>query len=216
MADAVRQVPEKYGPVRAVLRPRLGSYGRRLLACSAPMLAGAVLLLLLWSRRPGPAVAVVLLGLVLVAALACWLRLRPALVVRTDSHLLRSRTVGFAATPLARLDSVVTVGALHRSADSPRRAGRPHLWAADRSGRRVFALDGDVWDARALGEVAEALDAPRTHVEQLTAGQAAARWPRLVPWRLRHQRLCSAASSAAVIAVLALAVWLSLDLPGTG
>jgi hypothetical protein len=80
----------------------------------------------------------------------------------------------------------------------------------------VFALDGDVWDARALGEVAEALDAPRTHVEQLTAGQAAARWPRLVPWRLRHQRLCSAASSAAVIAVLALAVWLSLDLPGTG
>ena len=55
MADAVRHVPEKYGPVRAVLRPRLGSYGRRLLACLSPLLTGAVLLLLLWWRRPAPA-----------------------------------------------------------------------------------------------------------------------------------------------------------------
>ena len=65
MADAVRHVPEKYGPVRAVLRPRLGSYGRRLLACLSPLLTGAVLLLLLWWRRPAPAVTAVVLVLVL-------------------------------------------------------------------------------------------------------------------------------------------------------
>lgn len=216
MADAVRQVPEKYGPVRAVLRPRLGSYGRRLLACLAPMLAGAVLLLLLWSRRPGPAVAVVLLGLVLVAALACWLRLRPALVVRTDSHVLRSRTVGFAATPLTEVEHVVTIGALHRAAGAQRSAARPHLWAAGRSGRRVLGLDGAVWDARALEDVAVALGAPRTHLERATAREAAARWPRLVPWGLRHPRLRSAASSAGLLAVLALVGWFSLGLPGTG
>ncbi|MEX5269510.1 hypothetical protein [Kocuria sabuli] len=214
MADAVRQVPEKYGPVRAVLRPRLASYGRRLLACLAPLLVGAVLLLLLWSRRPAPAVAAVLLALVLLAGLACWVRLRPALVVRTDSHVLRSRTVGFAATPLARVDHVVTVGALHRSTGSPRRAGRPHLWAAGPSGRRVLALDGVVWDGRTLEEVAEALGAPRTHVAHTTAREAAARWPRLVPWRLKHPAAASAASSAGLLAVLALVLWLLLGLPG--
>lgn len=210
MADTVRQVPEKYGPVRATLRPRLGSYGRRLLASLPPLLVGAALLLLLWWRRPAPGAALVLLGLVLLAGAACWIRLRPALVVRTDSHVLRSRTVGFAATPLAQVAHVVTVDALHRAADSPRRAGRAHLWAADRSGRRVFALDGAVWDARTLDEVAAALRVPRTHLEHTTVREAAARWPRLVPWRLRHPRSATATSSAGVLAVVALAVWLSV------
>lgn len=216
MADSVRQVPDKYGPVRAVLRPRLGSYGRRLLSCAGPLLVVAVLVLFLWARRPAPGVAAVVLALVLLAAAACWLRLRPVLVVRTDSHVLRSRTVGFAATPLAELEHVVTVGALHRAADAPRPAGRPHLWAAGRSGRRVLGLDGAVWDARALEDVAVALGAPRTHVECTTAREAAARWPRLVPWGIRHPRLRSAASSAGLLAVLGLVGWFSLGLPGTG
>ncbi|MFI7482569.1 hypothetical protein ACH9EU_09125 [Kocuria sp. M1R5S2] len=210
MADAVRQVPEKYGPVRDVLRPRLGSYGRRLLGSATPLLVATVLVLFLWSRRPAPGVAAVALVLVLLAAAAAWVRLRPALVVRTDSHVLRSRTVGFAATALADLDHVVTVGALQRSADGSRRSARPHLWAADRSGRRVLGLDGAVWDARALEDVAAALGVPRTHVERTTAREAAARWPRLVPWRLRHPRLSSAAGTAGVLAVLALVTGLSL------
>ncbi|MFI7495035.1 hypothetical protein ACH9D2_10000 [Kocuria sp. M4R2S49] len=54
MADSVRQVPEKYGPVRAVLRPRLGSYGRRLRSCLGPLLLTALLVLFLWARRPAP------------------------------------------------------------------------------------------------------------------------------------------------------------------
>ena len=49
-----------------------------------------------------------------------------------------------------------------------------------------------------------------------TAREAAARWPRLVPWGLRHPRLSSAASSAGLLAVLALVGWFSLGLPGTG
>jgi hypothetical protein len=216
MADSVRQVPEKYGPVRAVLRPRLGSYGRRLLSCLGPLLVVVVLVLFLWARRPAPGVAVVVLVLVLAAAAACWVRLRPVLVVRTDSHVLRSRTVGFAATPLTEVEHVVTVGALHRAAGAPRSDARPHLWAAGRSGRRVLGLDGAVWDARALEDVAVALGAPRTHLERATAREAAARWPRLVPWGLRHPRLRSAASSAGLLAVLALVGWFSLGLPGTG
>ncbi|MFI7580265.1 hypothetical protein [Kocuria kalidii] len=216
MADSVRQVPARYGPVRAVLRPRLGSYGRRLLSCLGPLLVGAVLLLFLWARRPAPGVALAVLALVLLAAAACWVRLRPALVVRTDSHVLRSRTVGFAATPLAELEHVVTVGDLRRTPGSRRTAGRPHLWAAGRSGRRVLALEGPVWDARTLEDVAVALGAPRVHVERTTAREAAARWPRLVPWGLRHPRLRSVASSAGLLAVLALLVWLALGLPGTG
>ena len=120
MADSVRQVPEKYGPVRAVLRPRLGSYGRRLLSCLGPLLVVVVLVLFLWARRPAPGVAVVVLVLVLAAAAACWIRLRPVLVVRTDSHVLRSRTVGFAATPLTEVEHVVTIGALHRAAGAQR------------------------------------------------------------------------------------------------
>lgn len=209
MADTVRQVPEKYGPARAVLRPRLGSYGRRLLGSVPPLLVAALLLLLLWTRRPAPGVAAVALVLAVLAGAACWVRLRPALVVRTDSHVLRSRTVGFAATALADLDHVVTVGALDRSA-GPRSAGRPQLWAADRAGRRVFALDGAVWDARAIEDVAAVLGAPRTHVERMTAREAAARWPRLVPWRLRHPRLGPAAGTAATLVVLLLVLWLSV------
>ncbi|WP_424346618.1 hypothetical protein [Kocuria sp. CH-021] len=216
MADSVRQVPEKYGPVRAVLRPRLGSYGRRLLSCLGPLLLGAVLVLFLWARRPAPGVAVVVLALVLLAGTACWLRLRPVLVVRTDSHVLRSRTVGFAATPLSDVEHVVTVGALHRAPGAARPAARPHLWAAGRSGRRVLGLDGAVWDARALEDVAASLGAPRTHLERATAREAAARWPRLVPWGLRHPRLRSAASAAGLLAGLALVGWFSIGLPGTG
>lgn len=216
MADSVRQVPEKYGPVRAVLRPRLGSYGRRLLSCLGPLLTVAVLVLFLWARRPAPGVTVVVLALVLLAGAACWVRLRPVLVVRTDSHVLRSRTVGFAATPLAEIEHVVTVGALHRESAAPRRAARPHLWAAGRTGRRVLGLDGAVWDARSLEDVAGALGAPRTHLEQATAREAASRWPRLVPWGLRHPRLRSAAASAGLLAVLGLVAWFSLGMPGTG
>lgn len=216
MADSVRQVPERYGPVRAVLRPRLGSYGRRLRSCAGPLLVVAVLVLFLWARRPAPDVAAVVLVLVLLAAAVCWLRLRPVLVVRTDSHVLRSRTVGFAATPLAELEHVVTVGALHRAPGAPRPAGRPHLWAAGRSGRRVLGLDGAVWDARALEDVAVVLGAPRTHLERTTAREAAARWPRLVPWGIRHPRLRSAVSAAVLLAVLGLVGWFSLGLPGTG
>lgn len=214
MADSVRQVPAKYGPVRAVLRPRPGSYGRRLLGSLTPLAVAAALVLLLWSRRPGPGAAAVLLVLVVLAIGACWVRLRPALVVRTDSHVLRSRTVGFAATALADLDHVVTVGALDGPAAGPRPAARPHLWAADRAGRRVFALDGAVWDARALDDVAAALGAPRTHLGRTSAREAAARWPRLVPWRLRHPRLRSAAGTLATLAVLLLVLWSSVQLQG--
>ncbi|GGG53692.1 hypothetical protein GCM10011374_15730 [Kocuria dechangensis] len=210
MADAVRQVPEKYGPVRQVFHPRLGSYWRRLLSCVPPLLVLAAGMLFLYYRRPAAGIAVVVAVVVLAAAAACWGRLRPVLVARTDDHLLRSRTVGFAAASLADVDHVVTVGSLHRDAGSPRKAGRPHLWVGDAAGRRVFALDGAVWDARTLGEVAEALGRPRTHVESATVRDAVRRWPRLVPWRLRHPRLRSAAGSAALLAVVALVVWLSV------
>ncbi|HST71450.1 MULTISPECIES: hypothetical protein [Kocuria] len=210
MADAVRQVPEKYGPVREAFHPRLGSYGPRLLSCTLPLLVAAAGLLTLFWRRPAAGTAAVVAALVLAAAAVCWTRLRPALVARTDSHLLRSRTVGFAAAPLADVDHVVTVGALHRSADSPRRAGRPHLWAADPAGRAVLALDGTVWDARTLEEVARSLGRPRTHLDSATVRDAVRRWPRLVPWRLRHPRLRSAAASAALVAVVALVLWSAL------
>jgi hypothetical protein len=216
MADAARQVPEKYGPVRSVHRPRLGSYGRRLRGCVGPALLVAGILLVLWWRRPAAGIAVPLLAVALLAGAACWSRLGPALVVRTSSHVLRSRPVGFAATALADLDRVVTVGALHREDGHPRARGRPYLWGADRSGRRVLELDGAVWDARTLEEVAAALGAPRTHVEHATVGEAAQRWPRLVPWRLRHPRLRSAAASAGLLLALALVVVLPLAVEASG
>lgn len=216
MADAARQVPEKYGPVRGVHRPRLASYGRRLRACLSPALLAVGVLLVLWWRRPAAGIAIALLAVAVLAGAACWTRLRPALVVRTRSHVLRSRTVGFAATALADLDRVITVGSLHRPGDRPRAPGRPYLWGADRNGRRVLELDGAVWDSRTLEEVAAALGAPRTHVDHATVREAAQRWPRLVPWRLRHPRLRSAAGSAGLLLLLALVAGLALAAEGSG
>lgn len=208
MADALRQVPAQYGPARRAFRPRLGAYGRRVLAC-LPALAVAVAggLLLFWRRPPG-GTGLTVLVLVVLAAAACWSRLRPALAVRTETHVLRSRTVGFAAAPLDGIEHVVLVEALRRAPDAPRGGATAHLWAAGRGGRRVLALDGPVWDARTLGELAESLGRPCTRVPSATAPELAARWPRLVPWRLRHPRVRSATTAAALLAVVGLVLWL--------
>ena len=60
MAESIRQIPAKYGTAERVLHPRIGSMGRRLLACLPAVVLGLLCLAVLGVRRPAPMGIIVL------------------------------------------------------------------------------------------------------------------------------------------------------------
>lgn len=211
MAETVRQVPPKYGAPEHVFHPRLGSYGRRLAASAAPLLLVVLATAVIVYRRPAGPVTAVLALTALVGLVGAYARLRPALAVLTPGYVLVSRWVGFRAVPRERITQVVTVEKLLAPrSGSGRTRGRPYLWFVTASGRRALGLDGTVWDARTLDELARASGAQHVNFRQATPAQVSESWPRLVPWHVRHPRLRYAASSLALLAVIGLLGWWAL------
>ena len=208
MAETVRQIPSRYGAPQHVFHPRLGSYGRRLAAALPPLAVVAVAVAMLSYRRfAGPAAAVLVL-VALVGLVAAYAYLRPALAVLTARHVLLSRWVGFRAVPRERIAQVVTVEHLipaHAAAGTSR--GRPQLWFVTAAGGRALSLDGTVWDGRTLQELARLSGAEHVNFTRATPAQISEHWPRLVSWRVRWPRVRYAASSFALLAVIALLAW---------
>lgn len=215
MADTIRQIPEKYSTPQHVFHPRISSYGRRLWAALPPLLLVVVALAGLSYRRPAGSVAGLLILLAVSGGLVAYGYLRPALVVITRTHVLSSRWIGFHAVPRPRVAQVVTVERLlpPRSREGAVR-GRPYLWLVSESGRRLMALDGVVWDATTLGTLAASTGAQHVNFKRATPAQVSEHWPRLVSWQVRYPRLRYAASSAALVLVVALIVWLSVQAGG--
>ncbi|WP_367404558.1 hypothetical protein [Kocuria marina] len=208
MAETIRQIPAKYGAPEHVFHPRMGSYGRRLGAALPPLLLVVVAVFVIGYRRPaGPAMGVLLL-LALVGLVTAYAYLRPALVVLTAHHVLLSRWVGFRAVPRERIAQVVTVRTL--LAARPRSGGsrgRPCLWFVTPAGRSALFLDGTVWDARTLDELARASGAQHVNFQRATPAQLTEHWPRLVAWRVRYPHVRYVAASCALIAAVALFAW---------
>ena len=191
MAETVRQVPPRYGEPEHVFHPRIGSYGRRVLAACPPLALVGLAVAMIWFRRP-------------------------ALVVLTASHVLTSRWVGFRAVERERVPQVVTVEALlPPHAAQGRTRGRPHLWFVTAAGRCALSLDGTVWDARTLQEIARLSGAQHVNFRRATPAQVSEHWPRLVSWRVRFPRVRYALSSAALVAVVVALVWWAFC-PGAG
>ncbi|MDO4918204.1 hypothetical protein [Kocuria sp.] len=208
MAETVRQIPPRYGAPQHVFHPRIGSYGRRIGAALPPLLVVALAVAMIYYRRPaGPVMGV--LGLfALVGVVAAYAYLRPALAVLTEEHVLLSRWVGFRAVPRERIVQVVTVERLiPQRAPRGRTRGRPQLWFVTGAGRCALALDGTVWDGKSLQELARLSGAEHVNFSRATPAQVSDHWPRLVSWRIRYPRLRYAATSAALLAVVALLAW---------
>ncbi|MGX5669812.1 hypothetical protein ACWKWD_03800 [Kocuria rhizophila] len=216
MAETVRQVPPRYGEPEHVFHPRIGSYGRRVLAACPPLALVGLAVAMIYVRRAGGLALVLLVLLALAGAVACYAYLRPALVVLTASHVLTSRWVGFRAVERERVPQVVTVEALlPPHAAQGRTRGRPHLWFVTAAGRCALSLDGTVWDARTLQEIARLSGAQHVNFKRATPAQVSEHWPRLVSWRVRFPRVRYALSSAALVAVVvALVGWAFF--PGAG
>lgn len=180
MAESIRQIPARYGTPEKVLHPRIGSMGRRLLACLPALLLGLLCLAALAVRRPAPIAGIVLAAAGAGCAIAVWRRLRPVTVAITPTHVLGSRTIGFHTMERARIERLVVVESLRRPAAEgadgrAKRAGaaRPYLWAADDSGRRLFRMDGTIWDRRSIEQL----------VEHLGVGPSASSAPAPPTWR---------------------------------
>ena len=96
-----------------------------------------------------------------------------------------------------------------------RTRGRPHLWCVTAAGRCALSLDGTVWDARTLQEIARLSGAQHVNFKRATPAQISEHWPRLVSWRVRFPRVRYALSSAALVAVVVALVWWAF-FPGAG
>ena len=214
MAETVRQIPARYGAPEHVFHPRLGSYGRRIAAALPPLGVAAAVVALLYHRRAAGPVTAALALLALLGLLAAYAYLRPALVVLTARHVLLSRWVGFRAVARDQIAQVVTVEHLLPVHGAPGRTrGRPQLWFVTASGRCALALDGTVWDARTLQDLALRSGVEHVNFTRATPAEVSEHWPRLVSWRVRYPRLRYAASSLALLAVIALLAWWAFGAP---
>lgn len=218
MADNIRHVPERFGPVQQVWHPRITSMGRRLVACLPAAALGLICLGVLWFRRPAPMVSIIIVVVILVCLALCWVWLRPNTVVATASHLLGSRAVGFHTVRRDRIARAVLVEALEVGSRGPtdpggksRRRGltRPYLWLVDDAGRRLFRLDGTVWDLKSLTAIVEYAGVPVDRFPRATAGEVAHAWPKVVGLFMRHPWIKSVLSGALLIATVAAVYWMA-------
>lgn len=216
MAENAHEVPEKYGEVTNIFHPRINSYHRRLLAVIP---SGVLALACLWfmlAKRPTP-IVMVLLALVVVGAIfTLYSMLKPQIVVKTQTHILSGRLLGWRAVPLADIDHTVLAERLtpKQAADKDlkgvaavRYKGVPAMWAVNAKKKRVFRLDGRIWDAKSLRAIAAAI-APQTTVYPLiNVTQMNKQWPGLVTFNELHPGWKSATVGViAALFLLALAV----------
>lgn len=212
MAESIRRIPPEHGVPERVLHPRVSSMGRRLIACLPALLLGVMCLLVLTLRRPASFAALVLALVVLGCAAAAWRWLRPAMVAITPTHVLGSRTIGFTTMRRDRIERLVVVDALRRPAGSAqgRRRGRsrPYLWAADDAGRRLFRMDGTIWDLTSINRLVEHLGVRTERFQEASPEHLARTWPRLVGPFMRFPWLKPLLSGLALVSGVLAVLWL--------
>lgn len=217
MADNIRHIPGRFGQVRQVWHPRITSMGRRILACFPAAVLGVLCLVMLWMRRPAPAISAIIVVVVLVCIALCWVWLRPNTVAVTSSHVLGSRGIGFRNAVREKVRGAVVVESLERPGQGSKRGGkapkrglaRPFLWLVDDDGRNLFRLDGTVWDLRSMQELATYLGVPTTQFQRVEPKALGNRWPKLVTPLMRYPWIKSVFTGAVLIGIVAAVYWLA-------
>lgn len=195
MAEHAHQVPEKYGAVTAIYHPRIHSYHRRLIAGAPGSVLALACIWFMVAKRPTPIVMVILTFIVLGAIFAVYSMLRPQIVVKTDSHILRGRLVGWEVVALADIEHTVLAERL-----TPKQAagkeltgmaalrfkGVPALWALNSKQKRVFRLDGRIWDAKTMRTIAADISPQTTVYRVINVTQMKTQHPGLVTFNELH------------------------------
>lgn len=217
MADNIRHIPERFGQVSHVWHPRITSMGRRILACLPAAVLGTLCLVVLWMRRPAPTISAIIVVVILVCIALCWLWLRPNTVAVTGSHVLGSRGIGFRSVARSKVSRAVVVESLEKPGQGLKRGGkaprrglaRPFLWLVNDDGRRLFRLDGTVWDHKSMQELGQYLGVPVEQFRRIEPKELAKRWPKLVTPLMRFPWIKSVVTGAVLIATVGAVFWLA-------
>lgn len=195
MAEHAHQVPEKYGTVRTVYHPRIHSYHRRLIAGVPSSILALACIWFMVAKRPTPIVMVILTFIALGAMFAMYSVLRPQIVVKTDSHILRGKLVGWEVVALADIEHTVLAERL-----TPKQAagkeltgiaalrfkGVPALWALSSKQKRIFRLDGRIWDTKTMRAIATSISPQTTLYKVINVTQMKTQHPGLVTFNELH------------------------------
>lgn len=216
MAENAHEVPAKYGQVTNIYHPRIGSYHRRIIAGLPSAVLALACLWFMLAKRPTPLVMVLLALIAVGAVITLYSMLKPHLVVQTPTHILRGRLFGWHAVPLADIDHTViaerltpkqAAGKELTGVAAVRYKGVPALWAINTKKKRVFRLDGRIWDAKTLRTIASTLAPQTTVYPSINVTQMNKQWPGLVTFNELHPGWKSATvGTVAGIFLLALAV----------
>lgn len=216
MAENAHEVPAKYGQATNIYHPRIGSYHRRIIAVLPSTVLALACLWFMLAKRPTPLVMALLVFIAVGAIITLYSMLKPHIVVRTQTHILRGRLFGWHAVPLADIDHTViaerltpkqAAGKELTGVAAMRYKGVPALWAFNTKKKRVFRLDGRIWDAKTLRAIASTLAPQTTVYPSINVAQMNKQWPGLVTFNELHPGWKSATVGAvAGIFLLALAV----------
>ncbi len=220
MAEHAHQVPDKYGDVTAIYHPRMNSYGRRLMAAFPPILLAAGIIAFILYKRPLLPFMMILLLILVGTFFAVYSFLKPAIVVRTNTHILRGKMFGWQAVPLANIEHTVFAERL-----TPKKVvkqeeqgakfiskGVPAMWAINDKRKRILRLDGRIWDAKNLRTIASDIAPQTTVYPKINVTQMAKVWPGLVTFNELHPGWRSALI-AVVTAIVILAIALGFLVP---
>lgn len=195
MAENAHQVPDQYGTVTHVYHPRINSYHRRLLGAAPSLVLALACLWFMAAKRPAPAVMVLLAVITVGAIVSIYTLLKPHIVVKTETHLLRGKLIGWETVDLTTIDHTVLAERLtpKQAADREltgaaalRYKGVPALWAVNDKKKRVFRLDGRIWDAKTMRNIAAAISPQTTVYPSINVTQMNKQWPGLVTFNELH------------------------------
>lgn len=211
MAEHAHQVPDKYGEVVAIYHPRIQSYWRRIVAAFPALLLSVGIIAFLAYKRPLLPFAVALVVILLVAFFVVYSFLKPTIIVRTNTHVMRGRMIGWQAVPLADIDH--TIFAEHLA---PKKAlvqeaaghkfiakGLPAMWAVNAKKKRVLRVNGRIWDAKTMRVIASEIAPQTTVYSRINVVQMAKQWPGLVTFSELHPGWRSATFAIACLIVVA-------------
>lgn len=215
MAEHAHQVPSKYGEPQGVYHPRIHSYHRRLITVVPPTLVIIAMIFLLVKRSFSLPYIVIIVLIMIFALFSIYSVLKPNIVVRTENHLLRGKLFGWQVLDLAKVDKTVfaerlaskkSMSKTEGGAKSLRYKGIPALWALNAQGKRIFRLDGRIWDGKTMRKIAADISPQTVVYPRINVVQMNKQHPGLVTFNELHPGWRSAALSIAFAVILLVVV----------
>ncbi|MFW0110688.1 hypothetical protein ACN08X_08235 [Rothia sp. P6271] len=215
MAEHIHQVPEKYGEILATYHPRISSYHRRLIAAVPPSLVIIAIGLLLARRRLALPYTVILVFVVLAAALSVYSFLKPTIAVRTKTHFLMGRTFGWRTIELNEIHQTIfaerligkkSVHKAQKGLKSLGHRGVPALWATNAQKKRIFRMDGRIWDKKTMKKISGDISPQTVMYPNINVLQMNKQHPGLVSFNELHPQWRSTLAIIVYLLLLSLVV----------